>query len=108
MNEHIDDMAKAICHTPNCKLKKANEPCYKYCKAYIYAFRATNAGYRKPEWISVEERLPDQDGKYLAYTRRGFIVLSYYYALEGAFGFEHWDVTHWMPLPMPPKGDEGK
>ena len=57
------------------------------------------------EWISVEERLPEQDGKYLAYTRKGFTVLSYYYALEGAFGFEHWDVTHWMPLPEPPKGE---
>ena len=53
MNKQIEEMAKAICHTPNCKLKKANEPCYKYCKAYIYAFRATNAGYRKQsegEW----------------------------------------------------------
>lgn len=65
-------------------------------------------GYRKPEWISVDERLPDQDGKYLAYTIRGFTVLSYCYALEGIFGFEHWDVTHWMPLPEAPKGDEGE
>ena len=63
--------------------------------------------FRKGEWISVEERLPDQDGKYLSYTRKGFTVLSYYYALEGEFGFEHWDVTHWMPLPEPPmKGGE--
>lgn len=62
----------------------------------------------KSEWISVEERLPDQDGKYLAYTRKGFTVLSYYYALEGGFGFEHWDVTHWMPLPEAPKGGVGE
>ena len=72
------------------------------------AKRLYNEGYRKPEWISVDERFPDQDGKYLAYTRKGFTVLSYYYALEGAFGFEHWDVTHCMPLPEAPKGDEGK
>ena len=75
-----------------------------------YAEELYSKNYRKQrEWISVEERLPDQDGKYLAYYgRRGFIVLSYYHELEGVFGFEHWDVTHWMPLPMPPKGDEGK
>ena len=47
MNKQIDDMAKAICHAPHCEFKKTNEPCYKYCKAYIYAFRAYNAGYRK-------------------------------------------------------------
>ena len=67
------------------------------------------AGFHKTEWISVEERLPDKDGKYLAYYgRRGFIMLWYYHELEGVFGFEHWDVTHWMPLPEAPKGDEGK
>lgn len=55
------------------------------------------------EWVSVEERLPEQDGKYIVYTRTGFTGLSYYYALEGAFGFERWDATHWMPLPQPPK-----
>lgn len=60
-------------------------------------------GYRKQEWISVYDRLPEQSGKYLAYTRKGFTVLSYYYTLEGAFSFEHWDVTHWMPLPEKPK-----
>ena len=53
MNKQIEEMAKDICHAPDCELKKANKPCYKYCKAYIYAFRAINAGYRKQivgEW----------------------------------------------------------
>lgn len=61
-------------------------------------------GYRKQsEWISVEDRLPDSDGKYLVYTGKGLIHTMYYYATN-AFGFEHWDVTHWMPLPEAPKG----
>ena len=60
---------------------------------------------RKGEWISVEERLPDQDGKYLVYTGRGFVLTAYYYETN-AFGFEFWDVTHWMPLPEAPKGGE--
>jgi hypothetical protein len=58
------------------------------------------------EWISVEEMMPEQDGKYIVYTRTGFTGMSYYYAIEGAFGFDRWDVTHWMPLPEPPKGGE--
>jgi hypothetical protein len=49
MNEEkqIEEMAKDICHAPNCDLRKKGKPCYKYCKAYIYAFRAQNRGYRK-------------------------------------------------------------
>lgn len=53
----IEEMAKVICHAPNCEIKKNGGSCYKYCKAYIYAFRAINAGYRKQrvgEWLSVE------------------------------------------------------
>ena len=102
MNKQIDEMARDIC-----RLGKPCEKCSAYpdaCNAVKYAERFYTAGYRKQEWISVEERLPDQEGKYLAYYgRRGFIMLSYYHVLEGVFGFEHWDVTHWMPLPMPPK-----
>ena len=87
-----------------------------------------NAGYRKErqgEWISVEDRLPQNDyqksekerKKYLVYTEpRGIMY-------EATFGYEEHDwwvtkesvfdrvlsldfseyVTHWMPLPTPPK-----
>jgi hypothetical protein len=54
------------------------------------------------KWISVEERFPDIDGKYLVYTKQGFIHVMYYHA-SGEFGFEAWNVTHWMPLPEAPK-----
>lgn len=61
---------------------------------------------QKQEWISVDERLPDRDGKYLVYTSKGFIFTQYYYCTN-AVGFETWDVTHWMPLPeTPKKGDK--
>ena len=46
-NKQIDEMAKDICHLHNCEAKKQGKPCYKYCKAHIYAFRAINANYRK-------------------------------------------------------------
>lgn len=52
MNKQIDEMAKELCHKPTCEVKKNGGTCYKYCNAYIYAFRAINADYRKlPENI---------------------------------------------------------
>ena len=53
MNKQIDEMARDICHVRTCEVKKNGGTCYKHCKAYIYAFRAINAGYRKQvegEW----------------------------------------------------------
>lgn len=62
----------------------------------------------QPKWISVEERLPDEPGEVLAcvygriciawYSNRCFETPSgmVFYACENA-------VTHWMPLPEPPK-----
>ena len=64
----------------------------------------------QPKWISVEERLPDEPGEVLAcvygriciawYSNRCFETPSgmVFYPCENA-------VTHWMPLPEPPKED---
>lgn len=64
----------------------------------------------QPKWVSVEERLPDEPGEVLAcvygriciawYSNRCFETPSgmVFYACENA-------VTHWMPLPEPPKED---
>lgn len=62
------------------------------------------------EWISVKERLPsdtDTDdrtgyGCVLAYgPKSGVDTVSIDWLLE----FEN-DITHWMPLPEPPKEDD--
>ena len=64
----------------------------------------------QPKWISVDERLPDEPGEVLAcvygriciawYSNRCFETPSgmVFYPCENA-------VTHWMPLPEPPKED---
>ena len=70
------------------------------------------------EWISVAERLPEEGGWYLVYTtpNRGHKSINKAMFCKGyAWGnFEpywrgaggHWaNVTHWMPLPHPPKGE---
>ena len=74
----------------------------------------------QPTWISCAERLPTEDGKYLTYridevrwgefTSRMSCLSIEFYSVD----FDGWwndgvkldDVTHWMHLPMPPKGDE--
>lgn len=68
------------------------------------------------EWISVKDRLPERMGKYVCCYVFGENVeypfeqvLWYYPHLEephfqheGSMGLR---VTHWMPMPEPPKGE---
>lgn len=61
----------------------------------------------KSAWISVDERLPETEEKYLVCTTNGNIgVGSFidYYGKGTHLCFDCWAVTHWMPLPEPPKG----
>lgn len=88
-----------------------------------YAEAVYAAGYRKQSaWISVDERLPDKgmpkdDGAVLGIVRGKYRNVEYhdamelvcYFADEGVWAL--WSdasvtiqVTHWMPLPEPPKG----
>jgi len=57
-----------------------------------------------PRWISVEDELPIWNDVYLTCTDGNVIEIAYYELFGG-----HWVndskgiVTHWMPLPQPPK-----
>ena len=65
----------------------------------------TNVGC-KSEWISVDERLPETEGKYLVCTSNGNIGVENfinYYGTGKHLCFDTWAVTHWMPLPKAPK-----
>ena len=62
---------------------------------------------RAPQWISVEDKLPDENRDYLCAFDDGTIETYPFDAVEhlciwgsnsGRFG-----VTHWMELPEPPK-----
>ena len=102
MNKQIEEMRKEVASIHRFFLEDDD---YESLDEYI-ADMLYNAGYRKQEWISVEQRLPDRDGKYLVYTSKGFIFAQGY-CCTNSFGFESWDVTHWMPLPEAPKeGDK--
>ena len=60
----------------------------------------------KSEWISVEERLPNESGKYICCTTKGTILIERFYQLDDGGWFSSHNfctTTHWMPLPEAPK-----
>lgn len=57
-------------------------------------------------WIPVTERLPEESGEYLAYCGEydGICVIYYEILKTKSKWRTNWkEVTHWMPLPEPPK-----
>ena len=64
---------------------------------------AVDAG---PNWISVEDKLPEKSGDYLAFTEKGIFMVLSYSEIHRAFNAYDWcenitpiRCTHWMPLP---------
>lgn len=116
--EQIEEMARDICKLgiscEECTMlaRKTNQTREQYCKAFEYAKRAYNAGYRKQEWISVEDRLPEDYNKYLLLLDNGRITIGWYHECAMQFiedGIVVVNrVTHWMPLPEAPKMKGGK
>ena len=133
IDNQIMEMAKVLCEdcardTSPCVLTKTGRMCdsVKEQAEALY-----NAGYRKQsegiannatttaEWISVDDRLPDEEGDYLCLivdylgeTRMEVHKLvkwancSNWIANMSSFWEKHNTITHWMPLPEAPKGGE--
>ena len=102
--------------------------CQRERNMYIADYLLAN-GVTVQEWISVKDRLPEEDGYYLAFVQGYYAkcVRTLNFAKDGRkvdeFDFDDgsknvWyrydseygyvtveDVTHWMPLPQPPKGE---
>lgn len=55
----------------------------------------------KSEWISVEDKLPKSWEIVLVCTKHNTIEMNMYSAIGG--WKRNAPVTHWMPLPNPPK-----
>ena len=79
------------------------------------AFRSPTANIDRSEWVSVQERLPTRNGKYMCFYgfeidtgRSGMMFTGCldYYATDKEPHWQHAStglfVTHWMPLPEPP------
>ena len=61
----------------------------------------------KPKWIPVSERLPDENTEVLTYRKGGISIELLHDGVWGDDDIEYapYKVTHWMPLPEPPKGE---
>ena len=79
-----------------------------------------DSGVTVQEWISVEDRLPDSCGfpcllcgensfgqirvfeGFTGYMERGQFE---WHSNQKDIDIDVWTITHWMPLPQPPKGE---
>ena len=65
----------------------------------------------KPKWIPVSERLPVDDREVLCFTKREYYWIARWNYCDdrmwsdGEMWCSESEVTHWMPLPEPPKED---
>lgn len=71
-----------------------------------------DSGVTVQEWIPVTERLPEESGMYIITANDGHAQRVSFvqwqkknriWNLTGARSY--WRVTHWMPMPQPPKGE---
>jgi hypothetical protein len=123
MSREIEEMKKDLseCHTID--EWAAREYGEAYTDFYATAEKMLDRGWRKQsegiannatttEWISVEERLPKPYKSVLVFCRNGFKTFQSVSEMLDENG-RRWSavcgipVTHWMPLPAPPKGGEG-
>lgn len=78
-----------------------------------------------PRWINVNDELPELDEKVVVYATGRVDKRDYAYAITSrmlrfpfnracdevwrspwGYFFDNYEITHWMPLPEPPKEDE--
>ena len=89
----------------------ANELAYSFDGCCDQCFQeGVVAGYQAavPQWISVKDRLPEEDQEVLMYD--GIFILTCLFWKSRKLAFQ-WELssgiicnpTHWMPLPKPPK-----
>ena len=59
------------------------------------------------EWVSVDDRLPDDDEVVIICTDKNFVYAGELIGDTWFLDNDSWTatVTHWMPMPNPPKGE---
>ena len=91
------------------------DPMYYGVDALAITQHLISHGVTVQEWISVKDRLPEKHDRFIctykfnSNSEMQFVGVLDYYASDQ---YPHWQhesagviVTHWMPLPKPPKGE---
>lgn len=62
-----------------------------------------------PQWISVKDRMPEDNDRVIAFRPYEAEVSAYRYSVMWGWALKtsvsHRGITHWMLLPEPPKGE---
>ena len=80
-----------------------SEPVTTYAKLAIEALKKENGV--TVQWISVNDRLPEQGEEAICIAADGDMMIGKYTEWGWMFPCYFEDLTHWMPLPQPPKGE---
>ena len=106
----------AVIGEDHCKASQSGECTPRDC-AICLASDLIAKGVTVQEWIPVTERLPEPETDVIAFVGGYIEILSYSYDRRGNLAFMYMDdsgrwherirpsVTHWQPLPQPPKGE---
>lgn len=88
----------------NKRLEQARENANAACYMWEWIYRAELE--KKAAWVSVKDRLPEDYQRVLCLFESGTMEVSFRASVKG-FCYEGFKqtgkVTHWMPLPEPPK-----
>lgn len=103
MSREYESIAKSLTESVELvrKLQQTVEH-YKGCSDDWYK-EACDYKAMLPRWISVTERLPENDGRYLVCNqpyKAQWVMIQEYWKDSGWSGSS---VTHWMPLPPAPE-----
>lgn len=67
----------------------------------------------KSGWIKCSKRMPENHVDVLVYSKGGCMSMAWhsesmhrYYITDSDYSYDEDVITHWMPLPEPPKEDE--
>lgn len=57
----------------------------------------------KPRWIPVTDRCPEKSGDYIVFDDCRNLYVNEWHCLLKKWQYDDSRITHWMPLPQPPK-----
>ena len=105
VREKLVELLRNSPHLDTIKGYKGNDCTFEQGADWLIAHGVT-----VQEWISVDERLPDDNDRIIAFRPNEPETSAYKYCVMWGWSVkvslkQHRGITHWMPLPQPPKGE---